>query len=149
MLLSWDAFDSIYLKTLLSRFILRRFCRVSFWDASIEFHSKTLLSWDASSSIYLGRFYRVSFSSIFFFFFFFSLGSRHVPILTRCAPHAYKCAPVMRWHAPLWLQLHILGSFRILHSHRFIFFSFLLFSKHFSMHFPSKTPNLFILHHWG
>ena len=44
MLLSEFYVDTSILNMLLSSFILRRFCRVLFWDVSIEFHSETLLS---------------------------------------------------------------------------------------------------------
>ena len=48
---------------------------------------------------------------IFLFFSSFSLGSKHAPIFTWRAPHAYRRMPVMRWCAPLQLLLHILGIF--------------------------------------
>ena len=159
-------FCQVLFETLLSSFILRRFCRVLFWDTS---GSEMLLSWiilrhfwlgDASILNYFetllaqGCFHHLlysfsSFSSLFFFFFFFfssffffSLGSRCAPTFMRRAPYAYRHTPIVMWRTPLWLQLHIPSSFQILHSCLFIFFYFLPFSKHSSVPFPSKTPNL-------
>ncbi len=131
-------------ETLLSSFILRRFYWVSFWDASIEFHSETLLARFFYLEMLLSEFYVDAFvlnmllsdlledaSVLNSFFFSFSLGSRRVPVFMWRVLHMHWRMPVVMWRAPLCFQLHILGSFQILHSCPFIFFGFSPFLEHF------------------
>ena len=129
-------FCQVLFETLLSSFILRRFCRVLFWDTS---GSEMLPSF---TLLFFFSFFFFLLFSFFSSFFFFSLGSRCAPTFMRRAPYAYRHTPIVMWRTPLWLQLHIPSSFQILHSCLFIFFYFLPFSKHSSVPFPSKTPNL-------
>ena len=186
-------------------FFSRLFCLILFWDASVEFHSETLLSWRCFypnfmemflswrrfylnfmetllswrcfylnfmetllsrkcfypngdvfvSRMLLSEFHGDTFvskmllsewrhfclgdASIWISWRHFCLEDASIQMETFLSQRCFHL--IVKRHAPLWLQLHIPNDFRILHSRLFIFFSFLLFLEHFSMPFPSKTPN--------